>query len=130
MQKDIPIPKIENIDGDTYRLVEEYPVKFVLWYRDFQFAVPPDFISDLASIPRPLRIFIDRASLGIIAPLIHDYLCDRRGKIVSMSSQNIELTRYEVNFIFLIAMLLDGISIRRSVIAFIGVSIGAPKWKI
>lgn len=129
MRKEIPIPKFENIDGDIFQLNEDYPVKFVLWYRDFQFKIDAGFVSDLASIPRIFRIFIDRASLGLIAPLIHDFMCSNKGKFISMSGEQINLTRYQVNLIFLIVMLLDGINSIRAIIAFIGVWIGSPRWK-
>lgn len=128
MRREIPIPQLKNINGDKYRLIETYPVKFVLWFRDYQFEIPEGFESDLASVPKPLRPFIDRASLGIISPLIHDRFCDLLGRIISMSGEVIQLTRFEVNILFLLTMLLDGVPFRRAIAAFIGVCIGAPRW--
>jgi hypothetical protein len=37
-----PSPKLQNIDGDKYRLEEPYIAKFGYWLRDFQFESPPD----------------------------------------------------------------------------------------
>ena len=66
MKKDIPIPQLRDIDGDNFLLVEDFPVKFVLWFRESQFLIPSGQTSDLASVPRPLRLLIDRASLGLV----------------------------------------------------------------
>ena len=129
MKKDIPIPQLADVDGDLFALAEDYPVKFVLWFREYQFLIPAGQISDLSSIPRILRSFIDRASLGLVPPLIHDFMCDKRGKFLSMSGETIELTRFEVNIIFLLVMLLSGINFNRAMIAFIGVYVGAPRWR-
>jgi Protein of unknown function (DUF1353) len=130
VKKDIPTPQFRDIDGDSFLLEVDYPVKFVLWFRDSQFLIPAGQISDLSSVPKPFRPFIDRASLGLVPPLIHDFLCDRLGKFTSMSGEIIQLTRFEVNVIFLLTMLLSGINFRRAMIAFIGVCIGAPHWSV
>jgi Protein of unknown function (DUF1353) len=71
-----PDPKLESIDGDTYTLAESYPVEFGYWLSDLQFEIPAGTITDLASIPWYLRWINDRASLGILAPLVHDFLID------------------------------------------------------
>jgi hypothetical protein len=128
MKSDIPIPRFTDINGDTFLLSEDYPIKFVLWFREYQFMVPKGQISDLSSVPRIFRPFIDRASLGLVPPLIHDFMCDKRGTFISMSGEGIELSRFQVNVIFLLTMLLSGIPFTRSFCAFIAVSIFAPRW--
>jgi hypothetical protein len=55
-------------------------------------------------------------------------MCDELGIITCMSGEILHLSRHQVNLIFLIVMLLDGINWFRATIAFIGVSIGAPRW--
>jgi hypothetical protein len=128
MKRDIPIPQFRDVDGDKFLLDEDYPVKFVLWFRGSQFLIPAGFQSDLSSIPWFLRWWIDRASLGLVPPLIHDYMCDNRGKFISMSGDMIEIERLEVNIIFLLTMLLSGVKFDRAITAFVGVCIGAPNW--
>jgi hypothetical protein len=123
-----PTPRLNDLDGDKYALGEDYSVKFGYWLRDLQFMIPEGFESDLASIPWFLRWFIDRASLGIFPPIFHDYLCDKRGKIINLQGEEIQLTPFQVNLFFLLAMQAVGISTSRSLIAFMGVLIGSPKW--
>lgn len=124
-----PDPKLESIDGDTYRLSETFAVKYNYWFREFQFEIPEGTVTDLASIPRCVRWIVDRASLGSLPPVIHDYLCDHRGVFVNLQGDRIELTWFEVHLYFLVAMQLDGVSWQRSLFAFIGVLIGGPRWK-
>jgi len=45
------------------------------------FRVPAGFCFDLASIPRPLRLFLQPNELGIAAPLAHDWLYRHQGLI-------------------------------------------------
>ncbi len=123
-----PDPHLESVDGDTYKLSASFAVKYNYWFRELQFEIPAGTITDLASIPWFLRWICDRASLGTLPPLIHDYLCDRKGKFINIQGNEIQLTWFEVNLYFLVAMQLDGVHWFRATVAFIGVLIGSPKW--
>lgn len=123
-----PDPVLESVDGDRYRVVETFVVKYNYWFRELQFEIPDGYITDLASIPWFVRWICDRASLGLLAPLVHDYLCDRRGRFVNIQREVVQLTWFQVHLYFLVAMQLDGINWQRSLVAFIGVLIGGPRW--
>jgi hypothetical protein len=123
-----PDPKLESIDGDTYQLAEAYPVEFGLWLCDLEFSIPAGTITDLASIPWYLRWIIDRASLGILPALVHDFLCDRRGKVQTLYGETIQVSWFDANVLFLILMRIDGVNHWRAFWAFVGVTIGSPRW--
>lgn len=124
-----PDPILESIDGDRYRVVDTFAVKYNYWFRELQFEIPAGYITDLASIPWFVRWIADRASLGLLAPLVHDYLCDCRGRFTNIQGEIVQLTWFQVHLYFLVAMQLDGINWQRSLIAFIGVLIGGPRWQ-
>lgn len=67
----IPLPKLEQIDGEGYRLLEPMvyynPVTKVLE------EVPIGFETNLLSVPRLLRPFV-HPSADIRAAIVHDYL--------------------------------------------------------
>jgi Protein of unknown function (DUF1353) len=128
MLKNPPDPQLESIDGDTYQLSAPFAVKYNYWFRELQFEIPAGTVTDLASIPWFLRWIHDRASLGVLAPVIHDYLCDRRGKVTNIQGEPIQLTWFEVQLYFLLAMHFDGIVWHRALIAFLGVLIGSPRF--
>jgi Protein of unknown function (DUF1353) len=99
-----PSPRLQNIDGDKYRLEEPYIAKFGYWLRDFQFEIPAGFETDLASIPWFLRQFGDRACLGFTAVVIHDYLCVTEGKFTNLDGVEKQLTWFQVQLYFLVAL--------------------------
>ncbi len=123
-----PDPKLESIDGDRYQLSETFSVKFGYWLRELQFEIPVGFQTDIASIPWWFRMIIDRASLGVLAPVVHDYLCDQRGKITNIQGDSLTVHWFEVNLLFLMLMRIDGISWPRALWSFLAVTIGSPKW--
>jgi Protein of unknown function (DUF1353) len=123
-------PILESIDGDSYAIAVEFPVKIGLWLRQIQFVIPKGMETDIASIPWFLRWGYDRASLGILAPTIHDYLCDNEGKFINVQGEKIQLPWFHVHAYFLILLLVDRIDWKRSLIAFLAVVIGGPKWKL
>ena len=114
-------PKIQSIDGDNYRLEEAYIAKYGYWLKDFQFKIPIGFQTDLASIPWFLRSIADRSSLGFTSVIIHDYLSSVEGKFRNLDGVEIQLSWFQVQLYFLVALELDGIPWRRSLIAFLGV---------
>lgn len=74
----------------------------------FSVLVPQGFVTDLASIPRVLRLFIQVNGRHSDAAIIHDWLYYKRGHIGPWT-----LTRKQCDDIFLEAMLESGV----------------PKWK-
>lgn len=123
-----PSPKLENINGDIYRLQEPYIAKYGYWLKDLQFEIPAGFTTDLASIPWFLRGLGDRACLGFTPVIIHDYLCATEGKFTNLDGVEIQLTWFQVQIYFLVALELDGIPWRRSLAAFLGV-IAGNRWQ-
>lgn len=124
-----PDPRLESIDGDTYQLPNQYQARFSDWLQDLQFEIPAGTITDLASIPWFVRWINDRASLGILAPVIHDYLTSNQGQVINLKGELIKLSWFDTHLYFLVAMRIDGVHPARAFIAFIGVLIGnRPKW--
>ncbi|WP_310410587.1 DUF1353 domain-containing protein [Chamaesiphon sp. OTE_8_metabat_110] len=122
-----PSPKIDSIDGDKYRLEETYIAKYGYWLKDLQFEIPAGFETDLASIPWFLRSLGDRACLGFTPVIIHDYLCSVEGKFINLDGIEIQLSWFQVQLYFLVALELDGVPWRRSLAAFLGV-IAGNRW--
>lgn len=114
-------PKLISIDGDNYMLEEPYIAKYGYWLKDIQFEIPKGFVTDLASIPWYLRQLGDRVCLGLTPVIIHDYLCSCEGRFINLDNKEVELTWFQVQLYFLVALELDGIPWRRGLIAFLGV---------
>ena len=123
-----PDPQLESIDGDTYIVAVDSPVKFGYWLRELQFTIPAGTKTDIAFTPWYVRWINDRASLGVLAPITHDFICQQQGKLTNIQGELIQVTWFDANVLFLILMRIDGISWYRALIAFIGVTIGSPRW--
>ena len=126
--KKLPSPILESIDGDRFQLTQDFLVKFGYWMREYQFVIPRGFNTDIASVPWWLRSVCDRASLGLIAPVCHDFICEKRGKITSLQGEELQVGWFEANLLFLILMRLDGVHWKRAFLAFLAVTLGSPKW--
>jgi hypothetical protein len=128
MQKP-PEPHIGSIDGDRYVGLKDYPVNFASILAELQFTIHKGTITDIATVPRWLRWMYDRASLGLTAPYIHDFFCTCRGRFIGRLGSEIQLSWFDAQVFFLIAMRLDGIPPRRALLAFLAVLIGnRPRW--
>jgi hypothetical protein len=125
-----PDPHLESLGGDTFKVSEDYVVKFGFWLRELQFVIEEGFVSDLASVPRPLRVCIDRAELGLLAPIVHDYICKKKGVLTNIQGDIIKLHWFDAHLFFLVAMRIDGITWKRALYSFLGVLLGGPKWKL
>jgi hypothetical protein len=123
-----PSPRLTSIDGNVYEVSETFIVKFGYWLKQLQFAIPEGYKTDIASIPWWFRSIMDRASLGTLAPIVHDYLCDNHGKITTLEGEELQIGWFEVNLLFFLLMRLDGVPWKRALWAFLGVTIGSPKW--
>lgn len=123
-----PTPWVTSVDGDNYEMTVDYHVNLSKWVAEYNFIVPAGMPTDLASIPWYLRWANDRASLGILAPIVHDYLNQVKGKIETKDGVNLEFTWYETQVIFLILMLVDNIQPWRAILAFTAVLLFSGKW--
>jgi hypothetical protein len=132
-------PQLENINGDAYVLQQDFPAWIGLWVGDWiadvDFAIPAGEPTDIASVPRLMRWAYDRASLGILAPVCHDYLCRVEGKFTTALGQRKQLSWAKTHVVFLMLMLMDGISERRAFLAFAAVMARAiifrtPRWEL
>lgn len=124
-----PEPIIGSIDGDQYVSLAPYMVDFTAWMAELQFEIHKGTITDIASIPRPLRWMYDRASLGFTAPYIHDFLCTCRGKFTNTFDKEVHVSWFDTHLFFLVAMRLDGIPPLRAFLAFLAVLIAnRPIW--
>lgn len=123
-----PDPDFEAIDGDSKMLRSFFDAKLALWLRQIQFRIPAGFVSDGASVPRPLRWIYDRQSLNSIAPLGHDWGCEYEGVIINLRGEVFQLPWYVVHSIFLVCMLLDGVPWTRARNCFLAVAFYGPRW--
>lgn len=123
-----PDPILESIDGDTYILSVDFDAKFGYWLKSLQFRIPAGTRTDIASIPWWARSISDRASLGFLGPIIHDFLCDSKGKITTLEGEVIQITSFDAALLMLLLLRIDGIPIWRALIAFLGVIVGGPKF--
>lgn len=119
-----PQPHIGSIDGDRYVSLSPYMVNFADWMSGVQFEIPVGTETDIASIPRTLRWMYDRASLGITAPILHDFLMMRKGRYINVMGQEVQLSWFDCHVFFLVAMRLDGIPPIRALLAFLAVTVG------
>lgn len=83
--------------------------------------IPKGYEYDLASIPRLAWWAIAPYELGILSPLIHDYLYEKKG------SDGVK-TRKEADLIFLELMEKEGVSRWRRTAAYYSVRWGARRW--
>jgi hypothetical protein len=124
----LPIPQINTNDGNLYFLEDKYIVNFSRYF-NFDIVVPKNYQTDLASIPRVLRWIIDRASLGLVPPILHDYVCYMKGKITDINGVEYQLSWFECHLLFLIAMNITGIDWLRATLSFLAVLVGVKNWE-
>lgn len=63
-------PKLVPLPDRKWKLCEDYKV----YINDFLIIIPKDFITDLASVPRPLWIFFPPYGKYTGAAIVHDWL--------------------------------------------------------
>lgn len=124
-----PQPHIGSIPVDQFVGLSPYMANFGYWVSPIQFEIYEGTITDIASVPWYLRWLYDRASFGIVAPYIHDFLCTAKGQFTNTFGEEVKISWFDVHLFFLVAMRLDGIPPRRALLAFLAVLIGnRPKW--
>lgn len=88
----------------------------------FWLHIPEGFRFDLSSIPRPLRVLVDRTELGVRAPLVHDFIYRYRGSVpVGTIEPARSFTRAEADRLFLWIMGDAGIGRVKRTLAWLGV---------
>ena len=103
---------LKKISWTKYWIVKED----FIWYVDYiekkwRIVVPKWFTTDMASIPRPLWIFLNPTKF--IAPILHDYLYTTK-----------ELTRADADLILLEALNIEWANILEKTCYYWGVRIG------
>ena len=74
---------VNTEDGDTrWQLEGDYFFHWEFGGSRYRFMIPDGFLSDGASVPAWLRWIADRGRFGKLAPLVHDYLHSKRGKVI------------------------------------------------
>lgn len=97
----------------------QQPVRWNDWRGRLRVDIPPGYRFDLASVPRGLWWLIAPFELSTLAPLVHDYLFEMRGRTPKQ-----KLSRRQVDRVFLRAMRHEGIPYWRRTLAYLGVRIG------
>lgn len=73
-------------------------------------------------MPRPFWAFVAPPELSIVAPLVHDYLCQTDGA-------RGRYTPRAAHTLFFSIMLRENVPLWRAVPAFLAVVLFGPKWK-
>ena len=93
---------------------------------DYLIVIDSGFGWDLASIPRVLFPVVNKDELGIIAPLVHDWLYQHRGLIKFHSP----VSRREADRLFRVLMREDGVGPIRRKAAWLAVRLfGWLAWR-
>lgn len=87
----------------------------------FQVNIPKNFEFDLASVPRILWSTLALHELGIVAPLVHDYLYGNTGRYSPAASP---LSRKAVDQVFRFLMQQENVATWRWRAAYQGVRLG------
>ena len=125
-----PYPQVEwhaNGDGPYWLLSDPYLITFPLtWKTSIEtLPIPEGFRFDLASIPRPLRWFIEPYELSIAAPLIHDWLYQHGGVTPEGT-----VTRAEADLLLRLIAAAQGVSWLRRWVAWGAVRLfGWAAWR-
>lgn len=125
-------PDIEFIKNNVFRLKTNY---LATLYPGLDIVIPvmlPDgslFETDLASVPKVLRVLYDRTTFGLRPPVIHDYLCTTKGKAHSLQMGFIKLNSKDVHRLFYDTMRQSGIPRTDAARAYLAVRLCGPKWK-
>lgn len=91
----------------------------------FLIEVKEGFITDLASIPRPLTIFFNVNGNHRKAATLHDWLYANKGKITNeKTGKKTTLSRLNADKLFLEAMSKTGVGFLRRWAMYLGVRVG------
>lgn len=138
----LPNPTISWDQGNRIWVLEEN-VQVGIQVKDqthpYQLQIPKKFNFDLATIPRFLWMLIAPFELSIIAPLVHDFLYVKKGKLYigedhqitsEQTDTAIYISRLETDRIFLDHMKQEGIGKIKRYVCYYGVRwFGGMFWK-
>ena len=131
-----PAPKPESelprpsLDYDVRRGVWVLTHEYRLVHDDFTLIIPAGYTLDLASVPRVLWWLISSFELGLIGPLIHDFLYQCHGQLGAGCVPGHAFSRKEVDHLFLEVMKREGVSTLRRRLAYTAVRwFGAHAWR-
>jgi hypothetical protein len=93
-------------DGKWFTVAEDFE-----WASDtLRLFVPRGYRFDGASVPRILEPLLHRLQLGLLAPVFHDPLYQGGGKmVVGWQEPHVRLDRDEVDWLFYVHMVEDGV---------------------
>jgi hypothetical protein len=116
-------PAIMRPYGDNkWAMVEDFDYQ----YGSKIIRIPHGFVHDLASIPRPLNLFVRQSGRHREAAILHDWLYENKGLINSFK----RFSRKESDEIFYQAMLESGVGNVKSYLMYKAVRIGGYfAWK-
>jgi hypothetical protein len=126
------LPKVAEIAEDTWRLEDE---DLRVYSMGYTLVVPQGFITDLASVPRPLWPIIAPFELGLAGPIVHDWIYRHGGAIRGWSQDRPQagrfvFTRGEADGFLKDIMQQDGIPSWRVNAGYAGVRLGGHwSWK-
>ncbi len=102
----------KSVDGKWFELHEEFEFYWIKSETErITYTVPKGFQTDFASIPKPLRWLFSPVGLHGKAAVLHDYLCEYAT----------DLTRKEVDELFLICMKILGVGFVKRKLMYRGV---------
>jgi hypothetical protein len=87
--------------------------------------IEPGYITDGASVPWCFRWLLNPEALGLEAPLLHDWIIDKKGYVFDHHGNPTRISRADADEIFRLAMISSGIPQWRAVIAYTGVRLWA-----
>ena len=100
---DTRIPQLLLRRDQDFELAHPFTYRWTVGPTLRRIKIPMGFVTDLASTPVPVRWLVPRTDLGLIAPLVYDFIYRNRGP----------LTRREADRLFCRIMREEGV----------------PKWK-
>lgn len=111
-----------QIDGDKWETNRDLEYHVGAKNSEERIFVPARYKTDLASVPWPATLFIPKSGAYNPAAVVHDFLYQRKGKILVKDSQGNTYpkfyTRKECDEIFLEAMIALGVNSFKARIMF------------
>jgi hypothetical protein len=109
-----------SVPQHSWLLLNDYPYHVD---QSYVLTIPKGFAFDLSSIPRAVWPVLAPFELSIVAPLVHDFLYGRSGKLPDRT-----FSRLEVDTLFYNIMLTEGVAKWRAGAAFRAVRIFARRF--
>lgn len=103
----LPRPHLDyDVRAGVWRLEADYTIRHL----DYDLTIPAGFTLDLASVPRALWVVMSNTDLGLIGPLVHDFLYEHQGRVRQWTEKPREYTRAESDGVFNDVMRLEGVA--------------------